>query len=545
MTEQIIEPVLSMRSNESAPRRAILPTAFLGIAYLAAFVLLDWSSDVEPYAPFAVAPWNPLTGVSIALILVFGARMIPVLFIAPFAALAVRQLPLPLIIELWAAVLIGGVYAAVVLFLLHPKVRFDRALQSLRDLLLLVIVTASGAAVVAGGYVGSIVVAGLMPAADFVSAAPRYWMGDVIGVAVVTPCALILWKRHDVLRISAESLLQVAAILAALTLVFGYGRFYVVFLPIIWIAVRTGIEGASIGVLITELGLVLGMQLFPAAAPDLAAFQGLLLALALSGLAAGALVTERNRTETQLRLHQESLARMARLGSVGELAAAIAHEINQPLMAAGTYTRLIADAIRADHPDVETVADTAMKAAAQVERAASVVRHLRALVRLDRSNRAACRVDHIVRKTIDLCRPDLDRLKLSVGTSVAADLPPVMVDRLQIEQVLLNLMRNSIEAIGQPERGLIAIEAVIAGADFVEIRVRDSGSGFPPDLVANPFLPFFSTKKQGLGIGLLLCRSIVEAHGGRIWINADSPGAAVHFTLPRANSSVVGAPPNG
>src|SRR6516164_1778665 len=170
MTEQIIEPVLSMRSNESAPRRAILPTAFLGIAYLAAFVQLDWSSDVEPYAPFAVAPWNPLTGVSIALILVFGARMIPVLFIAPFAALAVRQLPLPLIIELWAAVLIGGVYAAVVLFLLHPKVRFDRALQSLRDLLLLVIVTASGAAVVAGGYVGSIVVAGLMPAADFVSA---------------------------------------------------------------------------------------------------------------------------------------------------------------------------------------------------------------------------------------------------------------------------------------------------------------------------------------------------------------------------------------
>jgi C4-dicarboxylate-specific signal transduction histidine kinase len=214
-------------------------------------------------------------------------------------------------------------------------------------------------------------------------------------------------------------------------------------------------------------------------------------------------------------------------------------------MAAGTYTRLIADAIRSGQPDVDAVAETAKKAVAQVERAASVVAHLRALVRLDRSNRAACRVDHIVRKTIDLCRPDLDRLKLSVGTSVAADLPPVMVDRLQIEQVLLNLMRNSIEAIGQPERGLIAIEAVLAGEDFVEIRVRDSGSGFPPELVANPFLPFFSTKKKGLGIGLLLCRSIVEAHGGRIWINADSPGAAVLFTLPRANSAVARAPPNG
>jgi signal transduction histidine kinase len=544
MIERMMEPVLLTRSNETALGRAIISTAFIGIAYLVVFVLLDWISYVEPVAPFAVTPWNPGTGVSIALILIFGARMIPFLFIAPFAALVVRQLPLPLIIEVWAALLIGGVYAAAGLFLLHPKLRFDRALQSLRDLLILVIVTSLAAALVAAGYVGSMVVAGLMPAADFVWDVLRYSVGDVIGIAAVTPFALTLWKRHSVLRISAESLLQVAAIFAALTLVFGYGRFYVVFLPIIWMAVRTGIEGASVGVLITELGLVLGLQLFPAAAPDLSAFQGLLLALALSGLAAGVLVTERNRTETQLRLHQESLARLARLGSVGELAAVIAHEINQPLMAAGTYTRLVADAIRSGQPDVDAVAETAKKAVAQVERAASVVAHLRALVRLDRSNRAACRVDHIVRKTIDLCRPDLDRLKLSVGTSVAADLPPVMVDRLQIEQVLLNLMRNSIEAIGQPERGLIAVEAVVAGADFVEIRVRDSGSGFPPDLVANPFLPFFSTKKNGLGVGLLLCRSIVEAHGGHIWINTDSPGAAVFFTLPRANSSVVRAPPN-
>jgi two-component system, LuxR family, sensor kinase FixL len=546
MIEQIIRPVLLMRSNDSAPSRAILSTAFLGIAYLVIAVLLDWISHVEPYAPFAVAPWNPQTGVSIAFILMFGSRMIPFLFIAPLLAdLGSHQSPLPLIVELWKAVLIGGVYAAAGLILLHPKLRFDRALQSLRDLLLLVIVTASGATLVAAGYVGSIVAAGLMPAADFVSAALRYWAGDAIGIMVVTPFVLIFWKRRNALRISAESLLQVVAILAALTLVFGYGRFYVVFLPIIWMAVRTGIEGASIGVLITELGLILGMHLFPAAAPDLATFQTLLLALALSGLVAGVLVTERNRTETQLRLHQESLARLARLASVGELAAAIAHEINQPLMAAGTYTRLVADAIRTGQPDVDAVAETANKAVSQVERAANVVRHLRALVRLDRSNRAACRVDHIARETIDLCQPDLDRLKLSVFTAIAADLQPVMVDMLQIEQVLLNLMRNSMEAIGQTGRGIITIEAALASAEFVEVRVRDSGSGFPVDLVANPFLPLLSTKTKGLGIGLPLCRSIIEAHGGRIWIDADSPGATVLFTLPVANSSVARTLPNG
>ncbi len=543
MIEQIIKPVLSMGSNEAVPRRAIFSSAFVGVAYVVIFVLLGWIGYVEPYAPFATTPWNPRAGVSLALILMFGARMIPFMFIAPLVDLAVRPLPLSPTIALWTAALTGGVYAAVGLFLLRPKLHFDRTLRSLRDLLLLVIATAAGAALVAAGYVGSIVAAGLMPATDFVAAVLRYWVGDVIGITVVTPFALSFWKRHNALWISAESLLQVLAILAALALVFNYGRFYVLFLPIIWMAVRSGIEGASIGVLITEIGLILGMRLFPSTAPDLTTFQTLLLALAASGLVAGVLVTERNRSETQLRLHQESLARLARLGSVGELAAAIAHEINQPLMAAGTYTRLVADAIRAGNPDVDTVAETARKAVEQVERAASVVRHLRALVRLDRSNRAACRVDHIVRETIDLCQPDLDRLKLSVYTAIPADLPPVMVDMLQIEQVLLNLVRNSMEAIGQS--GVISIRGTLAGSEFVEVQVRDSGAGFPVDLVDSPFLPFFSTKKKGLGIGLPLCRSIIEAHGGRIWIDADSPGAAILFTLPVANSFVARTPSDG
>jgi C4-dicarboxylate-specific signal transduction histidine kinase len=270
-----------------------------------------------------------------------------------------------------------------------------------------------------------------------------------------------------------------------------------------------------------------------------------MLVLALTGLFAGELVTERRRTEDQLRLHQESLARLARLGSVGELAAAVAHELNQPLMAAGTYTRLVDDAIRTGHADAGAVAETAAKAVAQVERAAAVVRRLRALVRLDRSNRMACRVDHIIRETIDLCRPDLERLTVNVHPAIATDLPLVMVDMLQVEQALLNLMRNSMEAIGDVGRGTIEIEAVLAGAAFVEIRVRDTGPGFPPDLAANPFLPFSSTKKEGLGIGLPLCRSIIEAHGGRIWLDIDATGAAVHFTLPVAEQTASETSPHG
>ncbi|MEI9805739.1 MAG: ATP-binding protein [Pseudolabrys sp.] len=370
----------------------------------------------------------------------------------------------------------------------------------------------------------------------------------MIGIIVVAPFGLVALTHRRVLRLSAETLFQLAAIIAALWLVFGYAReqqfqlFYALFLPIIWMAVRTGTEGVTIGLLVTQLGLIAGVIAFPGQGHDVTAYQALMLVLAATGLIAGQLVTERRRTASQLRLHQDSLSRLARLGSMGELTAAIAHELNQPLMAAGTYTRLVNDAIASHSTDTAAVAETAQKAVAQVERAAEVVRRLRALVRLDRSSRAPYGIDRIVNETLALCHPDLDRHDIGTRIVLANDLPPVMVDLLQIEQALLNILRNSIEAIGETKKahGSISIEASAADADFIEIKVNDSGPGFPPDLLDNPFLPFSSTKAEGLGFGLPLCKSIIEAHGGRLWLDGRSQGAAVHFTLP-----IVKTPPHG
>ncbi len=541
-------------SNMVSRRVGEVPTALVGAAYLAAYVFLDWISTVEQ--PFANYSWSPNSGASIAFALMFGRRVIPFMFIAPLLDdfvddLTIRQFPFPLPLELASAVLIGSFYGAAALFLLHPKQRFDPTLQSMSSLFLLTVTIAVTTAPVAAGYVGMVVAFGLLPATDFVPAMLSYWVGDAIGIMVLTPFVLVLWTRRYAVWVSAETVLQLVAIVAALMLVYAYWTaqhlqlVYVLFVPVVWMAVRAGIEGVSLGILATQLGLIFGFHAFPDEISEMPKVQALMLVLALTGLFAGELVTERRRTEAELRRHQESLARLARLGSVGELAAAVAHELNQPLMAAGTYTRLVDDAIRTGNADAGTVAETAAKAVAQVERAAAVVRRLRALVRLDRSNRVACRVDHIIRETIDLCRPDLERLTVSVHPAIAADLPAVMVDMLQIEQALLNLMRNSMEAIGDVGRGAISIEAVLVGAEFVEIRVRDTGPGFPPDLAANPFLPLSSTKKEGLGIGLPLCRSIIAAHGGRIWLDTNGTGAAVHFTLPIAESTVSRASPYG
>jgi signal transduction histidine kinase len=506
---------------------------------------LDWISTIE-HNDLATYSWNPHSGASFAAILMLGPRMLPFMLAAPVLDdLVLRQFPMPLAFEVAAAVLIAGIYGTAALFLLHPKRRFDRSLQSMSSLILLTFTVVVSAAAVAVGFIGILVAAGVLPAADFAAIAASYWVGDMIGIMVMTPFALVVWSRRYAVWLSAETLVQLVALIAVLVVahvcwtVEHLPVFYVLFVPIVLMAVRTGFEGVCLGILATELCLILGFHAYPDELGEMPTMQALMLILAFTGLFAGGLVTERRRTEAVLRLHQESLARLARLGSVGELAAVVAHELNQPLMAAGTYTRLVDDALRTGHGNTDKVAETARKAAAQVERAAAVVRRLRALVRLDRSNRVACRVDHIVRETIDLCQPDLDGTDLKIQHLVAPGLPPVMVDMMQIEQALLNLVRNSVDAIRAAKQGegTIVIEAAIRDPDFVEVSVCDSGPGFPPERAANPFLPLCSTKKEGLGVGLSLCRSLIEAHGGRIWLDTNAAGATMHFTLPVAPSA--------
>jgi len=528
-----------------APFAKIAPAnkVFVGLAYLAGYVALDRISFIGPYASFGITPWNPNTGLSLVLVLFFDIWMVPLLFAAPFMAdLINRQINLPWAVEFITVALIGGGYSAALASLKSSAIRFDPRLSSMRDLLLLMLFAAASAAFVASTYVGTAIAAGLLSVKDFAPATLRYWIGDVVGILALTPFALFVLTRRRTLALSIETALQCAAIACALLMVFGFSNerefqlFYVLFLPIVWMAVRNGIEGVSAGILITQCGLILGVGLVPGESKDLDAFQALMIVLAVTGLIAGALVTERRRMEVHLRMHQESLARLARLGSVGELATAIAHEVNQPLMAAGTYIRLVADTISSGKVDAAEIAAIAKKAVSQVDRAAEVIRRLRALVRLDRSNRVQFPFQRIAKGMIELCRPDLDQAGVAARFNLAADLPPVMIDVLQIEQVLSNLVRNSIEAIGDSAGtgGSILIEARQADDQFIEVHVLDSGPGFSLERIEIGFLPLSSSKPYGLGVGLSLCRSIIEAHGGRIWLEPSNHGASVHFTLPIA-----------
>lgn len=525
-------------------------SAVVGLIYLAAYVDLDRLSFIQPYVPFGITPWNPNTGLSFVMVLVFGLRTIPFLFIGPFLADVVNGTSLPTWpIEVLSAALIGGGYASALAFLKRPNAAFDPALSSMRHLVALILVAAASAAFVASSYVGLTIAVGLLAAKEFMAAASRYWIGDMMGILVLAPFGLFAFSRRRILPMSMETALQCAAVICALVVVFGVAQerefqlFYVLFLPIVWMAVRNGTEGVSAGILLTQFGVILGVKYFsPDERDELIAFQALMLVLAVTGLAAGELVTERRRMESQLRLHQDLLARLTRLNSIGELAAAVAHEVNQPLMAAGTYTRLVADMTNSRSADAAEVAELAKKAVAQVDRAAEVIRRLRALVRLDRSNRAKCSFEQLVKEAIELCQPSLDRANVTAQFHQAADLPHLIVDRLQIQQVLINLIRNSVEAIGGSGNldGRILIEAKPADTEFVEIRVVDLGPGFPRERIESGFLSLSSSKADGLGLGLSLCGSIVEAHGGRLRLDETSNGASIRFTLPIATKSDYG-----
>src|SRR3569832_312671 len=496
------------------------PRIVIGATYHIAYALLDWLSFIEPYPPLGITPWNPGIGLSFVLLLMFGRRMIPFVIVAPLlAAIVQRQSSLPWTFEIVSSVLGGAIYSLAALFLMRPRLRFEPSLTSMRDLLLLMLVAAVSAACVAAGYVGLTVTAGLFPISEFAAAALRNWIGDLIGIIVVAPFSLLALTRPRLLHQSTETMLQLAAIALALVVVFGvveeqqFQLFYVLFLPVVWMAVRTGLEGVSAGILATQLGLILGIQLFPAGTFNVTSFQALMLVLAMTGLVAGELVTERRRTQSQLQQQQEQLSRVARLGSMGELAAAVARALNQPLTAAGTYTRLVDDAIRSGNTDPKMVAETARKAVAQVERA--------------------------VKDTVELCQPDIDRHHVTVRSSIPNDLPNVMIDLLQIEQVLINLVRNAADALRESPsaRRVVTIDAKPAHVDFVEVRVADNGPGFSREFLDNAFVPLASTKADGLGIGLSLCKSIVEAHGGILRLEGDAQGAVVRFTLPIAKSA--------
>ena len=245
-------------------------------------------------------------------------------------------------------------------------------------------------------------------------------------------------------------------------------------------------------------------------------------------------LTERQRTETRLQELQVELLHVSRLRSMGQMAAALAHELNQPLTATANYVKAAQRLLGSTKMNPERLRQALDLAAQQTLRSGEIIRRLRGFVARGEVDRHPEPVARLIEEASALALVGAKERGIHVDLGLDADVPPAMVDRVQIQQVLLNLIRNAIEAMhGMPRRNLTV--GIDRAEDMVQVSIADTGPGVAPDVQERLFQPFVTTKTDGMGIGLSVCRTIIEAHGGRLWMEPNPVGGSVfRFTVPAA-----------
>jgi len=242
---------------------------------------------------------------------------------------------------------------------------------------------------------------------------------------------------------------------------------------------------------------------------------------------------DRKRTEAALLEAQANLTRVTRVVAMGELAAAIAHEVNQPLAAIVTNGNFCLRQLAGGGQDLEKLREAIAEIVNDGARASAIIRRIRALLMKGAPDRTELDIHQVILEVTGLLRHELTRNRVSLRTDLAPDLPRVLGDRVQLQQVMLNLIMNGTDAVSvltdRPRELLIKSAK---HPDGVLIQVQDSGPGIDPGQADRIFEPFFTTKPEGIGMGLSISRSIIESHGGRLWAVEGSNGALFEFTLP-------------
>jgi two-component system, LuxR family, sensor kinase FixL len=228
------------------------------------------------------------------------------------------------------------------------------------------------------------------------------------------------------------------------------------------------------------------------------------------------------------------LLHVSRMATIGEMAAGVAHELNQPLTAIANYAQACSRLLARPDTDLVELRQALAEITTQAERAADIIRRLRALARSQQSARAPASVNALVREIIDLVESDVRLHRVQLSLELTENLPAVLVDAGQIQHVVLNFVRNSLEALAtHPGAGRIEIHTSLSAAGDVELRVTDNGPGLTPQAVEHLFDPFFSTKESGTGMGLAISNTIARLHGGSVGHRHNEPsGACFYIRLP-------------
>ena len=492
------------------------------------YLLLDWVSYIQPLGPFNITPWNPQPALAIAWMMLGGLHHAPAVFATIMLAdVVVRGFPGGYGATAATALTLAAGYAAIA-WALRVLLRPRPSLHSLRQLTLFIAVVVPATALIAAAFVGALRAFELLEAGAVLPGWLRFWVGDAVGVLVTAPLLLVVADKEQRAGFAAlarrgELYLQMALVAAAIWLIFAGLRgdpshhVYLLFLPLIWVAIRNGLAGAIIAVGVMQIGVVLGIHHHSLENLPVIELQALVAALTLTALYLGVTIDERQRAN-------ESLKQSLRLAAAGEMAGAIAHEVNQPLTALANYGRsgqLLLEAGRT--AELAPVIDRML---AEAQRASEVVRRLRDFFREGTTRLEPVQLAELLEGARRLGALMKGGAGVAFDVRLEPGLPDILVDRLQIELVLRNLVANAIEALDgrAPGGGRIALSAERCDPGHVRITVADSGPGVAPSRAERIFEPFVSGKPTGMGLGLAVSRAIAEAHGGTLDARAGARG---------------------
>jgi signal transduction histidine kinase len=531
-------------SLSAAPRFGLAALSLL--TYLG----LDWVSFIHEHKGLPVTPWNPGLGFLFAMIALRG----PAFGIVLFAGVAIAEIFLLGASLAWPVTLgIAGIIAATyALAGSLARKRLDISLARVRDMLVLLTVGALG------GLTAAILIGVLLSTAaqfdsqDLMQSIVPLFVGDLIGIAVVTPLVLRFAEnyRHNLHR-STWAIAEVAAYgaVAAVAIWFivrwgdgeDYKFFTMLFLPVLTAALRYGIDGACFTLAVTQFSLVGILSLYGYSATAFAEFQVLMLVLTMAGLLVGVVVSEREQAEALARqaesnfkqLQAES-AQVMRINMVSGMASALAHEISQPITAARALARSCEALIRAPDRDLARVEGDLRTVVTQIDHVAEVLRRVREFIKRGNTRVSEFDVSSVIQNAIALARAGMKAKGTRIEVDVPPEIPSISGDAIQLQQVLLNLILNALDAIAAAghKQGQIKIAArAERDGQAISVSVEDNGVGVPEGLEL--FQPLTSSKPDGLGLGLSICASILEAHGGRIRLRSSVPGATIFsFILP-------------